>query len=315
MDPRRFLTATAVGLTLGGCALLPPDTRSPAPAPQAVSPTPVAPEARHPADSAPHPATGPGSAPQPSPGVPESPTVSALSPTEPPADTVIGAVQVFGWQDGRIYTVRTAPLRVTALALAPGETVTAKAAGDTVRWQIGEAASGHGPSARTHVLIKPRQSGLETNLVLTTNQRVYLLALRSGPAGAFNAAVAWDYGAVRQPPETAAAANVAPDPVIVTPQGPVDARYRITTDGPAPRWMPTRVFNDGVRTFIALPPAAAVDEIPAVFIRTGRRLQLVNYRQAGPLLIVDRLFDTAELRLGADRPEIVRIRRLAGAAR
>lgn len=171
MDPRRFLTATAVGLTLGGCALLNPDP--PPPAPQAVTPTPVAPEARHPADSAPHPATDPGSAPQPSPEVPESPATSALPPTEPPADTVIGGVQVFGWREGRIYTVRTAPLRVTALALAPGETVTAKAAGDTVRWQIGEAASGQGPSARPHVLIKPLQSGLETNLVLTTNQRVY----------------------------------------------------------------------------------------------------------------------------------------------
>ena len=110
------------------------------------------------------------------------------------ADGFVGGVQVFGWSDGRVYEVWTAPLRVTTLTLAPGETVTAKAAGDTVRWQIGESQSGAGASSRTHVLIKPLQAGLETNLVLTTSQRVYLLTLRSGAADAFNAAIAWDYG-------------------------------------------------------------------------------------------------------------------------
>jgi P-type conjugative transfer protein TrbG len=301
MDPRRFLTASAVGLTLGGCALLNPERHRPAPTPQPAAAFAAALEAAaSPATSAPRPSEPPQSEP------PQS---------EAPADAVIGGVQVFGWREGRIYPVRTAPLRVTALALAPGETVTAKAAGDTVRWQIGEAASGRGPSARTHVLIKPLQSGLETNLVLTTNQRVYLLSLRSGPAGAFNAAVAWDYGAVRPSPDAAVSPSAVDAPVIVAPQGPVDAGYRITPEGRPPRWTPSRVFNDGVRTFIVLPPAAAADEVPAVFIRTGRRLQLVNYRQAGDLLVVDRLFDAAELRLGADRPEIVRIRRLPGAAR
>jgi type IV secretion system protein VirB9 len=324
MDPRRLLTVAAAGLALGGCALLTPAQRTPASAPQAITATPVAPESRAPTDSGPPPAFDPGPTARPYPEDAEPPPTSAPPPDDAPAhaapaDTVIGGVQVFGWREGRIYTVRTAPLRVTVLALAPGEAVTAKAAGDTVRWQIGEAASGQGPSARTHVLIKPLQSGLETNLVLTTTRRVYLLTLRSGSADAFNAAVAWDYGAVDPPTQPAVALvtgpTAAPDPVSVTPEGPVDARYRITPEGRAPRWTPVRVFNDGVRTVIVLPPRAAVDEIPAVFIRAGRRLQLVNYRQAGNTLVVDRLFDAAELRLGADRPEIVRIRRLAGAAR
>ena len=57
-------------------------------------------------------------------------------------DAFVGGVQVFGWREGRVYEVWTAPLRVTTVTLAPGETVTAKAAGDTVRWQIGESRSG-----------------------------------------------------------------------------------------------------------------------------------------------------------------------------
>lgn len=233
------------------------------------------------------------------------------------ADSFRGGVQIFAWEDGRVYEVWTAPLRVTALTLAPGETVTAKAAGDTVRWQIGESQSGSGAAARTHVLIKPLQSGLETNLILTTSQRVYHLTLRSGAAEAFNAAIAWDYGfAASLSPGVEGELGLPPvDVAAVTPQGPLDARYRIEARGRAPRWAPTAVFNDGVRTFIALSPQADVDEAPALFVRSGDDLQLVNYRQADGLLIVDRVFDEAELRLGDRRPQVVRIRRTEGAAR
>jgi len=240
-------------------------------------------------------------------------------------DAFIGGVRIFGWDPGRVYEVWTAPLRVTALTLAPGEAVTAKAAGDTVRWQIGESISGVGAAVRTHVLIKPLQTGLETNLVLTTSQRVYLLTLRSGAADAFNAAIAWDYAVSSTTPSSlletspgALAPTEGPPPVdvaAVTPEGPLDARYRIEPRGRAPRWRPTAVFNDGVRTFIALSPDVAVDETPALFVMTGGDAQLVNYRQADGLLIVDRVFDEAELRLGDRRPRIVRIRRLTGAAR
>ncbi|WP_254491509.1 TrbG/VirB9 family P-type conjugative transfer protein, partial [Salmonella enterica] len=59
----------------------------------------------------------------------------------------------------------------------------------------------------------------------------------------------------------------------------------------------------------------AIDEAPALFVRTEGELQLVNYRQADSVLIVDRLFEEAELRLGDRRPRIVRIRRIPGAAR
>lgn len=240
-------------------------------------------------------------------------------------DAFVGGVRIFGWDPGRVYEVWTAPLRVTALTLAPGETVTAKAAGDTVRWQIGESVSGVGAAVRTHVLIKPLQTGLETNLVLTTSQRVYLLALRSGAADAFNAAIAWDYAVSSTTPSSlletssgggALAGGQPPvDVAAVTPAGPLDARYRIEPRGRTPRWSPTAVFNDGVRTFIALSPDVAVDETPALFVMTGGDAQLVNYRQADGLLIVDRVFDEAELRLGDRRLRIVRIRRLTGAAR
>lgn len=347
MDPRRFLSLAPLSLMLGGFALPQPhpvdlrpvETPPAASAPSATPATAVA--EPDPIQAAPETPTGtapdtPASTAQPYwleaagasadqhwvrpsvlTGRPAIAAANRSARATSSADAFVGGVQRFAWREGRVYEVWTAPLRVTTLTLAPRETVTAKAAGDTVRWQIGESASGAGADLRTHVLIKPLQSGLETNLVLTTSQRVYLLALRSGDVETFNTAIAWDDGLEPQP---AAApdppAEAAPvDLSIATPQGPLDALYRIEPQGRRPRWSPTAVFNDGTRTFIALSPEAAIDEAPALFLRAGGELQLANYRQSGGMLVVDRVFDEAELRLGGRRPQVVRIRRMEPAAR
>lgn len=341
MDPRRLLSLAVLGLLAGGCATPraeAPATPSPgtdraasaipipapepilAPAEPQAAPTPPepAPQGRpYLADAPPPPRTERRRAGEPL-GRPAIAAANQAARAASSADTFVGGVRVFAWSDGRLYDVWTAPLRVTSLTLAPGETVSAKAAGDTVRWQIGESQSGSGPATRTHVLIKPLQSGLETNLVLTTSQRVYLLNLRSGPADAFHAAVAWDYGPDDGIASAPLLSGVTPPPVdvaAVTPQGPLDPRYRIEPRGRAPRWTPIAVFNDSVRTFITLSPETRFDEAPALFVRAGDDLQMVNYRQADGLLIVDRVFDDAELRLGDRRPQVVRIRRISGAPR
>ncbi|WP_287103971.1 TrbG/VirB9 family P-type conjugative transfer protein [Brevundimonas sp.] len=341
MDPRRFLKTASLALALAsalsGCAVL-----RPAPQPPLAEPAPSLPmdAAAAPVETS-EPPSEPANvndlagstarpyletvrsrppAPPASPAVGEAPSGRAAiaaanrsARAASSADAFVGGMQVFAWTEGRVYEVWTAPLRVTTLTLAPGETVTAKAAGDTVRWQIGESQSGAGPTARTHVLVKPLQAGLETNLILTTSHRVYLLALKSGDAEAFNAAVRWDYGLDLAALDAFAASGTpAVDVAAATPQGPLDARYRIDSRGRRPAWAPTAVFNDGVRTFITLSPDAAVDEAPALFILTGGESQLVNYRQADGVLIVDRVFQEAELRLGDRRPQIVRIRHLEG---
>jgi type IV secretion system protein VirB9 len=225
----------------------------------------------------------------------------------------VGGVQVFAYDPGRVYEVWTAPLRVTTLTLAPGETIVSKAAGDTVRWQIGETTSGEGANKRAHVMIKPLERGLETNLILSTSERVYLIELKSGPPEAFNAAVTWDLGAVL-PPAPARTAQ-AERPSLVTPQGPLDARYRIESQkGHTPAWAPAAVMTDGARTFLRFPADLSAQETPALFaVGPDGASQLVNYRQQGGLWVVDRVLDRAELRLGEKHAQVVRIERATGA--
>jgi P-type conjugative transfer protein TrbG len=344
MDARRFLILAATSLALAGCSTLSQlglakpvtphaaaavsDTAaapSAAPILQGPGVTQTAPEARTFVTMAPIPNPARRATPAATPAAPEMARA-----TRPAADPVrsgraaiaaanasaletsrsrafVGGVQVFAYDPGRVYEVWTAPLRVTTLTLSPGETLISKAAGDTVRWQIGETQSGEGSGQRVHVMIKPLQRGLETNLVLATSQRVYHLQLRSGAPDTFNAAIAWDVGAVLEAP---AASEAPPPPQLVTPQGPLDAGFRIAPKGRRPTWTPTAVMTDGVRTFLTFPAGVTATETPALFaVAPDGRSQLVNYRQQGGIWVVDRVLDAAELRVGGKRPQVVRIER------
>jgi len=78
--------------------------------------------------------------------------------------------------------------------------------------------------------------------------------------------------------------------------------FRYKVDGDRTDWRPLRVFDDGTRVFIEFPEGVAQGELPPLFvIGTGGEAELVNYRVSGRFMIVDRLFDLAELRLGNRR--------------
>lgn len=109
---------------------------------------------------------------------------------EPRADGFVDSVQVYPWSEGGIYRLYTEPGHITDIALQPGETLTAVAAGDTVRWIVGDTTSGSGAARQVHILLKPSAVGLSTNLVITTDRRIYRLEAEAGTRAAM-AAVSW----------------------------------------------------------------------------------------------------------------------------
>ena len=215
------------------------------------------------------------------------------------------------WWDGAVYRLDTAPGRVSDIALQPGESLIAVAAGDTARWVIGDTTSGSGPTRRTHILIKPAEPGLRTNLVITTDRRVYHLDLASGAIAMTG--IAWTYPqdellALRRAQEALAAAEPVAAPIAVER---LDFGYAITGDQPP--WRPVRAFDDGAQVFIEFPPGLESMEAPPLFVvGASGDVELVNYRKRGRYYVVDRLFGAAELRLGAKRQQVVRIVRTGG---
>ena len=110
----------------------------------------------------------------------------------PTREGYVNAIQVWPFTDGALYQVYAAVGRVTVIALQPGEELVTVAAGDTVRWIVGDTSSGSGDALRVNVMVKPIRSGLKTNLVITTSRRTYLLELTSTEK-TWMASVSWEY--------------------------------------------------------------------------------------------------------------------------
>lgn len=229
---------------------------------------------------------------------------------EPSAAAYVNAVQVYPYSEGALYRLFSAPERVSDIALQPGETLTSVAAGDTVRWTVGDTTSGSGEARRTHILVKPFTSGLSTNLVVTTDRRVYHVQLTSTASTAMTS-IRWTYPqddllALAQQNAALEAARPASSGVAIER---LNFNYKITGDKPA--WRPLRAFDDGRQTWIEFPPDIASGEAPPFFVLGDKgAAELVNYRVAGRYYVVDRLFAVAELRLGGKKQNIVRISRV-----
>ncbi len=226
---------------------------------------------------------------------------------KPSAYSFVNAVQIYPYTQGALYQLYGAPERVTDIALGEGETLIAVAAGDTVRWIIGDTSSGSGATKRTHILVKPTAPDLRTNLVITTDKRSYHLDLLSTAKTAM-AALSWVYPADQLLAlKTAASVAEAQTPIASGLRlESLNFGYAISGDGPP--WRPLRAFDNGTQVFIEFSSNLGQGEAPPLFvIGTGGEAELVNYRVRGNYYIVDRLFTAAELRLGTKDSQVVRI--------
>jgi type IV secretion system protein VirB9 len=200
-----------------------------------------------------------------------------------------------------------APLHVCDVALQPGEHVNSVNVGDNVRWSIEPALTGSGAEEVQHVIIKPREVGLETSLVVATNRRAYYLRLRSHktrymPQVAFSypedSAMKFEVLKARQQREIKE--KTIPQTNDYLPK----LSFEYDVAGHA-AWKPVRVYNDGARTVIEMPPSIAQTEAPILLIVrkdgglfTEAEEVMVNYSLQGGRYIVDTVFEKAVLVAG-----------------
>lgn len=228
---------------------------------------------------------------------------------QPSRHGFVNATQVWPYTPGALYQVYASPGKVTDIALQDGEQLVSVSAGDTVRWVIGDTTSGSGAATRVHILVKPTRSSLKTNLVVNTDRRTYHVELTATEL-TWMASVSWDYPHDRLlalQNQNIRAGLTAP----LADAVPVERRrFRYKISGDNPPWRPVAVFDDGEKVYIQFPAGIAQGELPPFFVvgPTGEN-QLVNHRYRAPYYVVDRLFGAAELRLGGERSQVVRIER------
>lgn len=230
----------------------------------------------------------------------------------PTRDGFINAIQTWPYTEGALYQVYASPGRVTLVQLQVGEKLIDVSAGDTVRWIVGDSSSGRGATLRPNLQVKPVRAGLKTNLVVTTDRRIYLLELTSTDA-AWMASVSWSYPqdemAELKKRNEAAQSTTAIAPGVSVEQ----LHFRYTITGDTPPWRPLRAFDDGQKVYIQFPAGIAQGELPPLFlVGPDGSPVLVNYQYRAPYYVVDRLFGAVELRLGGDDAKVVRVSRTDG---
>lgn len=216
------------------------------------------------------------------------------------------------------------PLRVCEIELQAGEEILDVALGDASRWHAEKMESGPAEARVPHVVVKPTEPKLATNLVISTTRRVYhvgLVSKEDAAAGYARRARFYypnDLVARWTSQQAPARAALEADRREVVGTGaaltPEQLNFRYEVRGDRTTWRPTQVFDDGTRVYLRMPRAMQVTEAPVLFVRTrDSENALVNYRVRGTTYVVDRLFERAVLVLGTgksqERVEIVRLAR------
>lgn len=239
-------------------------------------------------------------------------------------------VTVFG---AALPTAFCAPLTVCYIELEAGEVLTGTPSlGDSVRWQMAVKQQGLDP-VTVVIEIKPSEDAGITNLVIPTDRRLYTINLVNDPdihtpilaftypdsaARAAADALAQrdaEAAAARDAQATAAAAAQAirqaelAQSGLQTDRGLVAAAeldFSFRVEGRA-AFRPVRVFADGAKTYIDLPPGFR-GALPAIVAGPGEANAALNTRVAenGTRLIADRVITDIYLQSGRVR---VRIRR------
>jgi type IV secretion system protein VirB9 len=225
----------------------------------------------------------------------------------PPSPGANGTIQfVYGVQQPSIVC---AVLQVCDVALQPGELVNSIHLGDTARWTIDPAITGSGNNEVQHLVIKPMDVGLETSLDVFTNLRAYHIQLRSHrtqymPKVAFtypeDSLAKWEAFKKRETKDR----EEKTIPKTGEYLGDLNFDYEITSDSDV-GWKPVRVYNDGQKTIIQMPPSMSQTEAPTLLIVrkeggvfTDDETEIVNYRVQGDRYIVDSIFNRAILIAG-----------------
>lgn len=224
---------------------------------------------------------------------------NALSKKAPREVRAVGAKTVFDFSETQVFEIHAAINRVTDIILGPRESLSGPpVSGDTVRWKIAIARSGAGENERVHIILKPLDEGIDTNLILATNKRTYHLRILS--RAIYMPSVSWHYPDEELARIEAEFMRAKKEEVLKVRPEELNFGYEVKEKEES--FSPLSVFDDGKKTYLKMPQKMKSAEAPVFFIlNEDEDPLLVNYRVKGDFYIVDRLFERAELRVGKKR--------------
>ncbi|MDY5714281.1 TrbG/VirB9 family P-type conjugative transfer protein [Fusobacterium gastrosuis] len=214
-------------------------------------------------------------------------------------EALYGTEANFVYNDTSMYTVYCRVNYLTSIFLSPDEELIGTSGGDTTRWSRKETITGSEEGQRVLILIKPHTIGIKTNIVISTNKRTYQIQLISDKS-LYNPIVKWSYPITEELNRKYKAAREEATTVL-----PTDLNYNYSLSNNKYDFTPLQVFDDGKKTYIVF--RENMQEMPVFYILEGKKeLMITNNRQKKNVLIIDRMFDKAELRLGDKKVRITK---------
>jgi type IV secretion system protein TrbG len=207
-------------------------------------------------------------------------------------------------------TVVCAPMHICDIELQPGEVVLgAPHVGDAVRWKISPALSGSDELKTIHLIVKPTEAGLDTNLIVPTDRRTYHLRLVSS-FDRYVSAVGFFYSEedqqawkelARTGARGAGGGSGAAEPDMPTVAvNRLNFDYKIKVVKGKPLFKPLRAMDDGYHTYIAMNEDLPQAEAPALIgISHSGEEQMLNYRLKGNIYVIDGMVYKVALVSGA----------------
>ena len=163
---------------------------------------------------------------------------------------------IFTYNQNNVYQVYASPDFLTTFELAPDEEVTFLAGGDTENWQIDEAKGG--AKNATFVFIKPLEEDLNTNIIITTNKRLYNIKVNS-TLNEYNSLVKWNY------PETAEMIKFSENSIQTTAVTADRINMDYSISNKTYYFAPDKIFDDGSKTYFKM--KKNMPEMPVIHMK------------------------------------------------
>ena len=111
----------------------------------------------------------------------------------PTPDGFLNAIHYYDYTPGVRYNAVAAAGYITTIRLRPGEQILSLSCSDTSGYDIDQVQEGVGPAAATLILVKPKEANAQSDWVITTDERTYLVDLYINPEPNFQSMIAWHY--------------------------------------------------------------------------------------------------------------------------
>ena len=209
------------------------------------------------------------------------------------------ATIIYTYQEGYLYEIVIQKDLLTIIHLSPYEEITnpnTVPIGEEKYFSLSVRNGVRDGLNHQMIILKPLVLNVTTNLIVTTNKRIYNLVVSSrGKSGMYN--VEWRY----PHEENTLSVGEEEEEEVSLDSFPLSSEllnfnYAIRSiSGKKPVWMPTHVFDDGNFTFIRFPSSYELMHLPAVFSLNGKELHAVEWDISGEFYILNDLYNEIAL--------------------